>query len=189
MTTLYLASQSPRRRELLAKLNGEFECLSVDIDETWNGHEAAIDYVLRLAREKAQAARVTLDMQTEAVIIAADTIVVIDNEILGKPETKDNAVDMLLKLSGKTHEVYTAVCLLTNIEKTILNKNLVSFISLTTDECQAYVDSGEPMDKAGAYAIQGKAAAFIKRVEGSYSGIMGLPLREIAQLLDVGDRF
>jgi septum formation protein len=184
MAQIILASKSPRRRELLSKLGVDFECMDVDIDESWNGKETAMDHVVRLAKEKAQSARSMLADKHDVMIITADTIVVIGDDILGKPETEYEAYAMLEKLSGKTHTVYTAVCVINNSEKYLLNKSLVSFRSTTPDERKAYIDSGEPMDKAGAYAIQGKAAAYITRVEGSYSGIMGLPLRETLTLIE-----
>ena len=137
---------------------------------------------MRMAMEKAMAGREMVSNGTP--ILAADTEVIIDDEILGKPVDDTDAIAMLQKLSGRTHNVYSAVALLNGGKQCFLNRNLVSFRPLTFEECQAYCATGEPFDKAGAYAIQGRAAAFISRIEGSYSGIMGLPLFETAELLE-----
>ena len=178
---IYLASKSPRRRELLEQLDVEYETLDVDIDESWDGEEAAKDYVTRLALEKAEAGREMIE--NKYPVLAADTEVVIDNEILGKPKDREAAIAMLQKLSGRVHQVYSAVALLGEEEEIKLNVNQVSFKPLTLEECETYCDTEEPFGKAGSYAIQGKAATFISRLEGSYSGVMGLPLFETSQLL------
>ncbi len=178
---LYLASRSPRRQELLQQLDVEFQTLAVDIDETWDGKENARNFVGRLALGKAKAARVLAEKRWP--ILASDTEVVLDNRILGKPGNEENAVSMLMSLSGRSHEVYSAVALLHDTEQLAVSVNRVSFREMTLAECQDYCDSGEPFDKAGGYGIQGRAAAFICKLEGSYSAVMGLPLVETAKLL------
>lgn len=181
---LYLASKSPRRHELLKQIGVEFEIINVDIDETWDEREIARDYVFRLALEKARAGKTKITADNNALILAADTAVVIDNVILGKAENKEDAARMLHLLSGRTHHVYTSIALISsNEEMTSLNTSRVSFKPLSENEIKTYCISGEPSGKAGAYAIQGKAGAFIERIEGSYSGIMGLPLYETWQLI------
>jgi septum formation protein len=179
---LYLASRSPRRKELLKQLGVEFETLSVNIEEIWDGRESANQYVSRLALEKAEAGKVLAEK--DLPILASDTEVVLDGKILGKPQNSADAIVMLMSLSGRSHEVYTAVALLQETEKIRVSVNQVSFKELTEEECRIYSDTGEPEDKAGAYAIQGKAAAFVTKLEGSYSGVMGLPLSETAELLN-----
>jgi nucleoside triphosphate pyrophosphatase len=178
---LYLASKSPRRRELLKQLGVEFETLAVDIEEIWDGKESARDYVSRLALDKAIAGKALAAYNCP--VLASDTEVVLDDQILGKPADSDHIISMLMSLSGRTHEVYTAVALLHESEQVVVSINQVSFKKLTEEECQAYCKTGEPLDKAGAYAIQGKAAAFIEKLQGSYSSVMGLPLSETAELL------
>jgi septum formation protein len=178
----YLASASPRRRELLAQLGVEFQTIRVDIDEIWDGKETARRYVSRLAQEKALAAKKLA--QHSWPILAADTEVVLDNQILGKPENTESARSMLMSLSGRTHEVLSAVVLLQETAQLVVSLNRVSFRDISTQECENYCASGEPLDKAGGYGIQGKAAIFINRLEGSYSSVMGLPLRETASLLN-----
>jgi nucleoside triphosphate pyrophosphatase len=178
---LYLASKSPRRKKLLKQLGVEFETLSVNIEEVWDGRESAHEYVSRLALEKARAGKVLA--KNDLPILASDTEVVLDGKILGKPQNSADAIAMLMSLSGRSHEVYTAVALLQETEKIAVSVNRVSFKELTEEECRIYSDTGEPDDKAGAYAIQGKAAAFICSLEGSYSSVMGLPLIETEQLL------
>lgn len=178
---IYLASKSPRRSQLLGMLGVSFELVDVNIQEQWDGIEPAEDYVRRLALEKARAAKHY--EYTSHPVLAADTEVVIDNEILGKPADKSAAMAMLQKLSGRCHRVLSAVALVHDTEKVVLNSSLVSFKPLSLSECEAYCETGEPYDKAGAYAIQGRAAAFVTRLEGSYSGVMGLPLAETTTLL------
>ena len=179
---LYLASKSPRRRQLLEQLGIEFGILEANIDESWDGREHAGDFVVRLALEKARAGK--LLAQGDRVVIAADTEVVLDHQVLGKPKDPEDAAGMLQKLSGRTHHVYSGVAVINkDKEFSALNISRVSFRPLTIEECRNYCSTGEPMDKAGAYAIQGRAAAFISRLEGSYSGVMGLPLFETSELL------
>lgn len=177
-----LASRSPRRRELLEQIGVEYEVVDIDIDESWDGIEIAEDYVCRIAREKARAGKTLL--KSNLPILAADTAVVLDGHILGKAENRTDAVAMLQQLSGKTHEVLSAVTVINSDEQTKLNISKVTFKSLSKKEIEDYCNTDEPIGKAGGYAIQGKAAVFIERLEGSYSGVMGLPLFETRQLLD-----
>ncbi len=179
---LNLASTSPRRKQLLEQIGIDFELVHVEIDETWDGKEPAKIHVKRLALEKAHAAKSKI--KNNLPILAADTCVVIDNIILGKAESKEEAINMLEQLSGRTHHVYTAVALVTKTEQVCLNVNHVSFRPLSETEILHYCETEEPLGKAGAYAIQGEAAAFIDRLEGSYSGVMGLPLYETSELLN-----
>ena len=184
---LCLASESPRRAELLRQLGIRFEVQPADIDETVADSEAAEAYVVRMSGQKSRK-RWQLNRQTKFAdlpVLAADTSVVFGNQIMGKPENREHAVEMLTALSGNTHEVLTAVSLL-HREKlaTRISRSRVTFSSLSLEDISRYWDTGEPADKAGAYAIQGKAAIFIESLEGSYSGVMGLPLYELGQLLD-----
>ncbi len=183
MTRLYLASRSPRRAELLQQIGVEFVVIPSDIDESVYNAESAADYVLRLAQEKAQAcaARLTvLDMP----VLAADTTVCVGGVILGKPEHDDEAYAMLSSMSGGWHEVHTAIALAsTHGMQVALSTTRVKMMALSHEVMTAYVASGEPRDKAGAYGIQGLGGILIERIEGSYSGVMGLPLYETARLL------
>jgi septum formation protein len=176
-----LASQSPRRCQLLDQIGIRYRQVNADIDESVHCAEQASEYAARMAREKALAA--VEDSATP--VLGADTVVVIDGRILGKPESRSEAVEMLTSLSGRVHHVITAVALLTTGGKCLQSSNttLVEFKNLSSEEICAYCDSGEPMDKAGAYAIQGRAAKFVCRIEGSFSGVMGLPIYETAELL------
>ncbi len=176
-----LASTSPRRKQLLEQIDVDFELVNIEIDETWDEQEPAKFHVKRMALEKARAAKSKI--QNNLPILAADTCVVLDNIILGKAETKEDAIKMLEELSGRTHHVYTAVALIAETEQVCLNINHVSFRPLSETDIQQYCETEEPLGKAGAYAIQGKAAAFVERLEGSYSGVMGLPLYEVAEML------
>jgi septum formation protein len=177
-----LASASPRRAELLRQIGVEFEVRAVDIDETPKLGEKAQDYVRRLALEKAKAAR-EFYQHENVIIIGSDTSVIVDEEILGKPSDKEHALSMLKKLSARTHKVMTSVAVLGMQETCIVNINQVTFAEITDKELDQYWQTGEPRGKAGSYAIQGKAAMFITHLEGSFSGVMGLPLYETAQLL------
>ena len=178
---LCLASASPRRRELLAQIGVPHVVTSADIDETVLPGESPAEYVLRMARNKAVVVR---DAGQRLPVLAADTAVVLDGVIYGKPRDREHALDMLRRLSGRTHEVLTAVALADHRgTRTRLSLSEVTFRTLTEEECAAYWESGEPRDKAGAYAIQGLAAVFVERISGSYSGVMGLPLFETAELL------
>ncbi len=180
---LYLASCSPRRRELLDQIGVEYECLDVDINEDWDGKELARDYVARLAIEKAQAGLSLLGPDQNTLVLAADTSVVLDDIILGKATNEAEAMIMLSCLSGRCHSVYTGLALVGKDQKVCVSLNKVYFRSLTSKECQHYCATGESLGKAGGYAVQGLGAIFIKRIEGSYSGVMGLPLFETADLL------
>lgn len=187
MTTtplLVLASASPRRRELLAQIGLACRVRPVDIDESPRAGEAPDEYVLRLAREKARTAWQRHATDDELPVLGSDTTVVLDGRMLGKPSDADEAEDMLARLSGHTHEVLTAVAVVRDKrEAAALSRSRVTFRVTTPAERAAYVASGEPQDKAGAYAIQGLGAIFVERLEGSYSGVMGLPLYETGRLL------
>jgi len=178
---LYLASASPRRHELLTQIGVPHIVVNANIDEAARAGEAPGDYVQRMAHEKAQ---VVWEQKRQLPVLAADTTVMLDGIVYGKPRDRAHALDMLARLSGRTHEVLTAVALADarGIELR-MNVSTVKFRVLTPAECAAYWDTGEPQDKAGAYAIQGFAAVFIESLSGSYSGVMGLPLYETAQLL------
>ena len=184
-----LASQSPRRRELLQQLGVNFEVLQVDVDETMQHGESPVDYAERLALEKARAGREVQAADGHLPVLGADTIVVVPGvvasaSVLGKPADRQQAIEMLQLLSGNTHRVISAVAMAGNHEVVATSVSQVTFRTLTRRECEAYWDTGEPQDKAGAYAIQGLAAIFITRLEGSYSGVMGLPLHETTLLLN-----
>ncbi len=179
---IILASASPRRQELLDQINIPYQVLPVDIDETPYKNELAEDYVQRLALQKAQAGFQL--SKTELPALGADTIVVLDQQILGKPQNKEHAIEMLTALSAREHRVITAVALV-NAEQAACEISLskVGFCALTDAQILAYWHTGEAADKAGAYAIQGIAAQFVEHLDGSYSGVMGLPLMETARLL------
>lgn len=186
---LYLASQSPRRSELLTQVGFTFTVISADVNEDTIPNESAEDYVKRLAREKAIAGFSMIKQQAKAVL-GSDTAVVIDGEILGKPENDDDAKRMLKLLSGNTHQVMTAVALAVGNDVTtspelteVISVSEVTFKKLSDDEIERYIHSGECTDKAGSYAIQGLGAVFITHLSGSYSGVMGLPLYETVALL------
>ncbi len=181
---IYLASQSPRRRELLAQIGIYPKVVTVGIDECPHPNEAPAEYVIRLALEKANTAHSALNEDEMLPVLAADTSVVIDNKILGKPANCDHALAMMQQLSGRTHQVLTGVALVDNKKiRSRLSVSHVTFRLVNEGEALAYWNSGEPQDKAGGYAIQGTGALFISRLEGSYSGVMGLPLFETAELL------
>lgn len=180
-STLFLASRSPRRRELLDQIAVRYQVVDVDIDESTRANESAQDYVLRVARDKAKQAHKTLP--ANALVLAADTCVVLEGNILGKPEDADHALRMLRSLAGKTHQVLTGVALSATRCETCISSSSVRLRAASDDELRAYIATGEPLDKAGAYAIQGRAAVFIEHLQGSYSGVMGLPLFEVAGLL------
>lgn len=191
---IYLASKSPRRRDLLKQLGVEFEELRLReapgrtrdvVEETLDGEPAA-HYVERIARTKASVGWKRMEQRglVPYPVLGADTEVVLGAEILGKPRDVAHAAEMLRRLSGRQHEVLSGVALKRGEDVLFaLSVTHVTFRPLSDAEIERYVASGEPMDKAGAYAIQGRAAAFITRIEGSYSGIMGLPLAETAELL------
>lgn len=192
---IYLASRSPRRRELLAQIGVRFEPLlfreglrrDTDIDESVRGGEQPDDYVRRVTRLKADASWQRVVMRRglqRKPVLAADTTVSLAGEIFGKPADKEDARRILSILSGTQHRVLTAVAIAYEDRcEMAVSESLVTFAPVTAERIAAYVETGEPFDKAGAYAIQGRAGAFIERIEGSYSAIMGLPLFETVQLL------
>lgn len=181
---LHLASKSPRRRELLARLGLGFGVLDVDVPEVRAAGEAAEDYVARVAREKAGAGLLRVVAVPGAVVLGADTEVVLDGEVFGKPADAAAAAAMLHRLSGRRHRVLTAVSVVSaGREASALVASEVAFAELTEDDIAEYVASGEPMGLAGAYAIQGGAERFISHLSGSWSGVVGLPLHETAGLL------
>jgi len=181
MTPIYLASRSPRRRQLLGQLGVAFRVVDVAVDESRDAAEPARLLVPRLALAKARAGRAGLP--ATAVVIGADTEVVLDGRVLGKPADEQDAVNMLLALSGRTHLVYSAVAVSALDDVVALSVSRVTFRRLDKRRCRDYCATGEPFDKAGGYAIQGLGAAFVRRLEGSYSGVVGLPLAETAMLL------
>ena len=187
---LYLASASPRRSELLTQLGLRFEVLPVDLDESPKIGETGADYVRRLALQKARQAWATLE-PADAPVLAADTAIVVDDDIFGKPSSQDDAVRMLTALSGREHEVLTAIIALDGSKEAgRLSRTRVRFQPISTAQMINYWQTGEPAGKAGAYAIQGLGAVLIEEIHGSYSGVMGLPLFETAHLLtDFGFRF
>ncbi len=191
---IYLASKSPRRRELLRQVGVEFELLSLradpgrgpDVSEAERPGEAPLAYVERVAREKGAFAWKVLALRRMPLrpVLSADTTVTIDGQILGKPANPEEAVAMLERLSGRTHQVLTSVALHhIDLAEQVTQVSNVRFASLSLDTIKAYCATPEPYDKAGAYGIQGLAALFIEHIEGSHSGIMGLPVFETAQLL------
>jgi septum formation protein len=185
---LVLASQSPRRAELLRRLGLDFEIVPASLDESYIDHEMPADHAERLAREKALAVAAA---HPDALVIGSDTIVILDSDVLGKPRNPDDAVHMLRRLSGRAHEVYTGVAvasggsILSDLERVT-----VRFRRLDREECDAYVATGEPMDKAGAYGIQGFGSALVESIQGDYFAVMGLPVvRMLALLRRTGWRY
>lgn len=181
MTELYLASGSPRRRELLMVLELAFERLVTDVAEQKQPDEAPADYVVRLACDKALAG-VAVAPQ-DLPVLGADTIVVLDGQVLEKPRDEAHAAQMLTALSGRQHQVMTAIALADRqTHRSTLVVTDVTFRSLSADDIQHYILSGEPMDKAGAYGIQGKGGCFVREIRGSYYAVVGLPLVETQEL-------
>ena len=181
---LHLASRSPRRSELLARLGLDFGVLDIDIPEQRQPNEAPDDYGRRVAREKAGAGLLKVMAVPGALVLGADTEVVLDDEVFGKPADDADAATMLRRLSGRTHRVITAVSLVSaSREMQALSISEVTFAPLSDAGIAAYVATGEPRGKAGSYAIQGRAQSFITHLSGSYSGVMGLPLHETATML------
>ena len=177
---LQLASRSPRRREILEALGIRFTIVSVDVDESPLDGEKPADMVLRLAQAKAEA----VDAGADSIVLGADTEVVIDGEALGKPRDEADALAMLARLSGRAHQVLTGVAVCgPHGTRTALSKTDVYFREISRDEALAYWQSGEPRDKAGAYAIQGLGGVYVERIDGSYSGVVGLPVFETMALL------
>ena len=183
--TLFLASKSPRRRELLQQIGVAFKLLDVDVPEIPQTDERPADYVRRLAAAKAQAGGVLLiDSEVSAPVLGADTIVTCDDLIMEKPQSEEDAITMLSRLSGRTHQVLSAVSLYTSAHQaTRLSVTEVSFRKIHESECRDYWLTGEPRDKAGAYAIQGLGAVFVDAIKGSYSGVVGLPIEQTIPLL------
>jgi septum formation protein len=183
---IYLASRSPRRAELLKQLGIDFIVLPSDIDESPHFNEKSDDYVLRLASEKSQSCYASLEAHQMTIypVLAADTTVSIDGKILGKPQDDEDAFQMLSMMSGRWHEVHTGIAVSTKEGVSVaISSTKVEMMQLTDEKILAYIATGEPRDKAGAYGIQGLAGTLIKRIEGSYSGVMGLPIHETSQLL------
>jgi septum formation protein len=184
MNTLYLASGSPRRRELLTQIGVPFTVVSAAIDETPLANESAVAYVERLARGKAAAGFAALGQGLGGCVLGADTAVVVDAKILGKPVDQADALAMLMALAAREHEVLTAVALTDGTRcEALCVSSLVRFRDIALEEATAYWRSGEPRDKAGGYAIQGLGSVFVTGLNGSYSAVVGLPVCETAQLL------
>ncbi len=184
MPILYLASASPRRSELLAQIGVSFRVLPASVDESVLPGEAPEHYVERLALAKAQAGLAQLSGQADACVLGADTSVVLDGMILGKPADRNEALQMLRALSNREHQVLTAVALASPAHcASRVVSSYVRFCEISEAHMQAYWNTGEPQDKAGGYAIQGLAAIFVREVRGSYSAVVGLPLCETAELL------
>ena len=185
--TIYLASASPRRREILVSLGFQPVPLAAETDETARPGEAVADYVVRMARQKNAAARQLAAQRGLALaqpLLSADTVVALDNAILGKPRDAAHARELLESLSGREHQVWTAVCVsLGGQTLEAAQRSDVRFKERSTQEIAAYIASGEPLDKAGAYGIQGIGGVFVAHLSGSFSGVMGLPVFETVQLL------
>jgi len=180
---LYLASRSPRRQELLRQVGLRFELLAGDVPELRRPGQAPAEYAIEMALAKARTARAAAPRTLP--VLGADTDVVIDGEILGKPAHRDEAMAMLSRLANRTHEVFSSVAVvLDGRSETALSVTRVSFGAITPQQAAAYWETGEPADKAGAYAIQGFGAQFVREIHGSYSGVVGLPLYETLGLLE-----
>ena len=177
---LILASASPRRTELMCQLGLRFDVQPADIDETEVDHENPYEFVRRLAEEKAE----TVSFSSEGVVLAADTVVVHQDRTMGKPVNPQRAREMLRALSGSWHQVYTGTALVTEITRSVVTRTNVKFKAISDREIQRYLETGEPLDKAGAYGIQGVGSLFVERIEGSYSNVMGLPLFETEALFE-----
>lgn len=179
---LYLASQSPRRRQLLEQIGIAFQVVNVDVPEVRAPQESPVHYVSRVARDKASAG--LQGVPAGAVVLSADTEVVLDDEVFGKPADAQDAAAMLRRLSGRTHETISVVWAVQGDHaESEVCVSRVRFAALSDTDIQAYVDSGEPFGRAGAYAIQGRGATLIEHLDGSFTGVMGLPLFETARLL------
>jgi septum formation protein len=179
---LILASQSPRRAELISRLGLEFDVRPAEIDETYVDNEMPADHAERLAREKAAT---IASREATSLVVGSDTIVVLGNRVLGKPTSREHAVEMLMQLSGREHEVFTGIAVAhgDRIESG-LERVTVRFRALTQEQCERYVDTGEPMDKAGSYGIQGYGSAIVEGVEGDYFAVMGLPIVRMLLLIE-----
>jgi septum formation protein len=184
-----LASASPRRRELLAQAGFTFDVVPAHVPEVQKPGEDPIHFVTRLAREKAEAVAATHALTPDTLVLGADTIVVVDEEILGKPRDEADAARMLRSLSGKTHQVITGVCLAKGRERQrAAEVTFVRFNTLSDAEIDAYVATGEPLDKAGAYAIQGRAGRWVPRIHGCYFNVVGLPLALVSSMIEAMQR-
>ncbi|WP_455220449.1 Maf family protein [Kaarinaea lacus] len=190
---IYLASQSPRRRALIEQLGIHYQTLDVDVDESPQPGEIPADFVTRLALEKARAGWQLVAKQSVPVV-GADTCILLDQHIVGKPENREEGIQLLKRYSGRAHQVVTGIAIVgpklgqqgTDIVQHVrINTSTVTFRVVTNEECEQYWETGEPIGKAGGYAIQGKAAIFIEKLEGSYTGVMGLPLCEFAELISL----
>jgi len=185
-TQLYLASKSPRRKEILNSMGLHFEIIDQDVPELRQQDEDIDSFVRRLAREKAMAGLRSSKRQSPLPVLGADTIVVLGDTVFGKPQDRDTAREMLLALSNNVHHVLTAVALCDDHGcETIVSKTYVHFRVIKPNELEAYLNTHEPYDKAGAYGIQGLGGIFVSHIEGSYTGVMGLPMAETAQLLSL----
>ncbi len=189
LADLYLASQSPRRKDLLNQIGVRFEIINVDVPEERKNGEAPAEYVQRLSLSKAKAGS---GIVVDKPVLGADTIVVLDNaeqgtsRILEKPASEEEAISMLLALSDRSHQVMTAVTICDqHHSQTSLNQTTVNFRKINADEAKRYWQTGEPADKAGAYGIQGLGGVFVQSINGSYSSVVGLPLLETTQLLNL----
>ncbi|MCW8878822.1 MAG: Maf family nucleotide pyrophosphatase [Kangiellaceae bacterium] len=186
---LILASKSPRRRELLAQIGVNFEVVNVDIDESVKDKEEPLSYVKRVTLEKGRAALASeqlcaIENYQNKPVLSADTCIILDGTVLGKPQGKTKAVTMINQLAGRTHQVVTAVAIVSDVFTQVeLSVSKVKFASLDQEQILRYCETGEGLDKAGGYAIQGLAAQFVEAIEGSYSGIVGLPLYETSKLI------
>lgn len=182
---LILASQSPRRAELMRMLGFEFDVLPADVDETYSNNESGPQHAERLAREKAE--RVA-QSHPKAIVIGSDTVVVLDIHVLGKPKSKEEAVEMLMRLQGRVHQVTTGIAVAVPGQKLRHAVEIVQvkFRHFGRDTAAAYVATGEPMDKAGAYGIQGFGASLVEWVRGDYFAVMGLPVQRLISLLEAG---
>ncbi|WP_188149972.1 Maf family protein [Teredinibacter waterburyi] len=181
--SLYLASQSPRRRELLDQIGVSYKVVSIDVEECAAPSELPLAYVCRLAADKAAAG--VVQTAGNIPVLGSDTVVVCDDLLLEKPQSREHAVAMLQQLSGRGHQVITAVCVAnTERSETLYSLTEVEFRGISVAEAESYWESGEPADKAGGYAIQGLGAVFVKKMSGSYTGVVGLPLYETQLLLN-----
>jgi len=179
-----LASRSPRRQELLRQIGVPFRCINPNVEERRLDNELPSDFVLRMAREKARSVQTEISSERTPVILSADTVVVCDQRVMGKPRNRDDAVNMLSALSNNDHRVFTAVAVTQGPDLAVLlSETIVEFKEIDEVQIDQYWKTGEPIDKAGAYAIQGLGGVFVKQIKGSYSGVVGLPLFETSMLL------